>query len=63
MTLAFSVFLVSVLDRDFLVHKILTIQVRYGFVRGLEVGERDEPISFRKVCVITSNLTLSIPDI
>lgn len=44
-SLAFAIFLVRVLDRDFFVHEILTVHVGDCFVRGLEIGKGDEAIA------------------
>lgn len=37
--LPFTIFFVGVLDRDFFIHKVLTIHICNCFVRGFEVGE------------------------
>lgn len=45
MALTLTILLVRILYGDFLVHQILPVHIRYGFVRGVEGGKRDKAIS------------------
>jgi len=57
-TLAFAVFFVGVLDRDFFVHEVLAVHVGNGFVGGFEVGEGYEAVAFGEVGIIAGDLGL-----
>lgn len=59
---SFSILLVRILDRYFLIHQVLSVHVSYSLVRSLEIRERDESIALGKIGVITSDL-LSIRDL
>lgn len=56
MPLALTILLVSVLDNNFLVHQVLSMQVGDGIVRGLEVGVADEAIALAQVRLIPRHL-------
>jgi hypothetical protein len=60
MSFSFAIFLVGVLDRDFLVHEVLAVHVGYGVVRGFEVGEGDEAIAFGEIAIVSRNLSKSM---
>lgn len=45
-TLALAVFLVGVLNRDFLVHEVLTVHGFDGFIGGFEGVVGDEAVTF-----------------
>ena len=53
-----TIFLVGVLNRNLLVHKILAVHVLDGFVGGLEIGERDETVPLGKVGIVAGDLSL-----
>lgn len=57
MTLALPVLLVGVLNRNLLIHEILSVEIGNGFIRSLEVGEGHEAIALGQVGVISGNLT------
>ena len=54
--LAFAVFLVGVLHRDFLVHKILTVHVGNGIVAVFEGGKGDEAVALAEVGFVARDL-------
>jgi len=56
MTLALAVLLVGVLDRDLLIHEILSVEIGNGFIRSLEVGEGHETITLGQVGIISGDL-------
>ena len=58
--LAFAVFFVGVLDRDFLVHEVLAVHVGDGFVGGFEVGEGYETVAFGEVGIVAGDLGLRL---
>ena len=58
--LAFAVFFVGVLDRDFLVHEVLAVHVGDGFVGGFEVGKGYEAVPFGEVGIIAGDLGLRL---
>lgn len=57
--LTLAVLFIGILYGYFLVHQILPIHVRYGFVRGVEGGKRNKAISLGQVRVVTSHLQSS----
>lgn len=56
-TFTFTVFLVSVLDVDFLIHQELVVHRFYCFIRGLERVIRDKPEAFGYSLVVPGDLT------
>lgn len=56
MSFSFAVFLVGVLDGDFLVHKVLAVHVGDRIIGGFEVGKGYEPVAFGEVVVVSSDL-------
>ena len=60
MALAFAVFLVCILYRDFFVHQILAVHIRDCGIRGFKVAKRDESISFREVRLVARNLAMDV---
>lgn len=47
MSFPFAILFVGVLDRDLLVHEILSIHVRDGIIGRFEVRKRNKAVSFR----------------
>lgn len=58
--LAFAVFFVGVLDRDFFVHEVLAVHIGDGFIGGFEVGEGYEAVPFGEVGIVAGDLGLRL---
>jgi hypothetical protein len=55
-SLALSVFLISILDGDLFVHKILAVHASDCAVGGFKVCKRDEAVALGQIRIVSGNL-------
>lgn len=56
MSLALAILLVGILDRDLLVHEVLTVHIGDGIVRSIEGGKGEESVTLGVVGLVAGDL-------